>query len=132
MILRVTDDRYLSAVGPNPLPLGDRVGRIIRSFRVNVGTNDVDQFVHGGFIEDRDRVNETEAGNDLGPLRFRNVRAAVSLKISNLPIGVDTDNQKSIKPFRAAQVTYVAGMDQVKAPVSQNYCGAGRSLGRNT
>src|SRR5687767_15870715 len=120
MVLRVADDRDAPAVGQNTLALRYVLECVVCSFRVNVGTNSVDEVVDGRLVEYRNGVYEPKRRNDLRPLTGGHVRAAIPLQSANLFIGIYPHDKEAAEFLCPGKVPDVTRVNEIKAAVRKN------------
>ena len=120
MIFRVADDRDLTAVFADNFSFGNRIFRVISSFRMKVGADVFYQSVDGRFVKYRHSIDTTKGRDDLGTLVFGHIWPAIAFKVAYLTVGIDPNDQKASELFGTLKVTDVTDMEQVKTSVGKD------------
>jgi hypothetical protein len=98
----------------------DLVAGPVATLHENVGKKSCDDGARSGFVEDEDRVDAFETGEDFGTLVLRYDRAAGSFESANAVIAVDADNEEIAQGAGGLEAADVSGMKKIEAAISEN------------
>lgn len=120
MIFRVADYRDGAAVRADYLAFRDGFGRVIGPLGVKVGFDREQQFFDRRFVKYRNEIDTSEPGDDLGPLILGRMRTSLALQLTSLFVRIYGDNENIGKAGRTFQITKVAYVEKIEAPVGKN------------
>src|SRR5260370_34820606 len=115
MIFRIAHDSDADSETRRRSTLRNRLGRIIGSFRVNIGTKCFEQGLHVRFVKKNDVVDRSQSGNELRAGLLIEDRAAGSLECANAAIHIDADDENVAFGASAFQVAAVPDVKRVEA-----------------
>src|SRR5215212_2614240 len=129
MVFRVADYLYAPAEGSYHVAFGHRFLRVVRPLGVNVWAQREQKFGHGRLVKDRHVVHRAQRRDRLGALALGDVGAALALQVPHLLVGVYADDEQVAERARGFEVSHVADVQEVEAPVCEDDARA--ALARN-
>jgi hypothetical protein len=96
------------------------ISRPVSPFHQNIGKESGDNILWSSFVEDEDRVDTFETGQNLGTLLLRNDRTRGSFEGANTPVAVDADDQKITKGPGGFKAADVARVKQIETAIGED------------
>jgi hypothetical protein len=107
----------------------DLVAGPVTTFDKDIWKKSGDDRARGRFVEDEDRVDAFEAGEDFGALELRDGWAAGSFEGANAAVAVDADDEEIAKGAGGFKTADVPGMKKIEAAIGEDNFAAVAFLG---
>src|SRR5258708_16955896 len=120
MIFRIAHDCESDSQTRRRGALWNRFGRIVGSFRVNIGTKCFEQSLHVRFVKKNDVVDRPESSNALRTGLLIEDRAAGPLECTDAAIHIDADDENVAFVASAFQVADVPDVKRIEAAIRKN------------
>jgi hypothetical protein len=124
MIFRISDNRNLATVRSYHIALGDSFLRVVRALSVHIRLDCEEQFGNRRLCKDCDQINRLQGSYQFGTLAFGQNRPTGTLQSRNLFVGIDPNYQQVSQGARTLEISHVAGVQNVKAAISEHNPGA--------
>jgi hypothetical protein len=119
VIFGITNNGNAASALRDRIALGDRIGGVIRTFGLNVGTNLANDAADIELGEDNDGINVGECGNNFGALLLRHNRTPFTFKGANRIVRVNGHNELSAERFGSSQIPNMTNVQQVEIAVGK-------------
>jgi hypothetical protein len=107
----------------------DLVAGPVATFDKDIWKKCGDDRARSRFVEDEDRVDAFEAGEDFGALELRGDWAAGSFEGANAAVAVDADDEEIAKGAGGFKTVDVPGMKKIEAAIGEDNFAAVAFLG---
>jgi len=107
----------------------DLVAGPVTTFDKDIGKKSGDDRARSRFVEDEDRLDAFEAGEDFGALELRDDWAAGSFEGANAAVAVDADDEEITKGAGGFKTADVPGMKKIEATIGEDNFAAVAFLG---
>lgn len=121
MIFRIADYCHRTTITSYNVTLGHGLGRIVGTFRVYIRSEQEYQLLDRWLVKYRYGIHHSQSSDDLSSLVLGDIGPARAFQRSDLRVRIDGDDQRPAELPGTGQISNMAGMDQVKTAIGQQY-----------